>query len=315
MNICVYGWYGHNNLGDELFKDAFKKLFPEYNFTFTDHFTLENVEKADAIFFGGGSFLNESISIPNDWHAVWFKLFRKKILYIGVGLETDIHLNHKELLSIASLIATRTEVATRTKNKLNYLIFKGIEIPDLVYSLNDNLWPPCINKKSVLVLPNVSVIPTHESPHWKYASWEHFKTEMAQFLDYLIYNKYTVNFGNMCRDSINNDNYASHAISSAMINRNSNDIKNINYKHTTSEYGRVITQRYHGIVLSDMANVPCLPIHHHDKLKSENSISYYEISKDKLISSFNEVESKEKKNSIDYKAFDILVKEVKKILS
>jgi hypothetical protein len=310
MNATCYGWFNHNNVGDELFKDAFTKLFPDYNFTFTDHFTLENVNNADVIFLGGGSFLNQPIFIPEDWMDVWDNLLRKKILYIGVGLETDIHKDHKALLYRSSL------VATRTKNKLNNPVFNVIEIPDLVYALNDSLYLSDVaNPNSVLILPNVSVVPRHNDPHWMHASWDHFKTEMAQFLDYLIDSKYSVRFANMCLDHKVDDNFASHAICSTMINRESNIILNYLDIRMISTYGMVITQRFHGIVMSDMAGVPCLPIYHHDKLKSENSISYYELSKNKLIENFESVKNKPVvRSSFNLNSFNQLIEEVKNII-
>jgi hypothetical protein len=47
INILVYGWYNHSNLGDDLFEDAFKNLFPDYNFKFQDYIdekSLKNIE-------------------------------------------------------------------------------------------------------------------------------------------------------------------------------------------------------------------------------------------------------------------------------
>ncbi len=314
MNVLTYGWFGHNNIGDELFKDAFNKLFPEYNFTFTDHFTLENVNSADVIFFGGGSFLNQPIFIPKNKNKVLNKLFTKKILYIGVGMETMIHDEHYDLLeNCASLIAPRT-IGENFNHKL--LKCKFLPIPDLVYALNNSLdLSPIIKQNEVLILPNVSVVPRYSDPHWMHASWDHFKTEMAQFLDHLTENEYTVKFANMCQDHKLDDNFASHAICSTMINRESSNILNYIDIRMISTYGMVITQRYHGIVMADMAGVSCLPIYHHDKLKSENSISYYELSRNKLIESFEAVKNKPiVKSNINFSAFNQLVEEVKNIL-
>ena len=59
--ILVYCWAGHSNIGDELFKDAFWKLFPDHSFRFTD--TIAEAHKGfDALFIGGGSFLEFPIS-------------------------------------------------------------------------------------------------------------------------------------------------------------------------------------------------------------------------------------------------------------
>lgn len=310
-NIVVYGFYNHKNLGDELFKEAFKKLFPNYDFCFVDHLTLENLNYSDTIFFGGGSFLNQDLSVPKDKLAVWIELRKKNILYIGIGLETEIHKSHNALMQQAKLIAYRKF------NNNQYTYNNIIEIPDLVYTLNHYIdFSKTTIQNSVLVLPNVSVVPRHNDPHWMHSAWEHFKTEMAQFLDYLIDNKYNVQFGNMCHDPKLNDNFATYSILSGMINRNNDSINNYLDQRFIATFGMVITQRYHGIILADMNNVPSLSIHHHDKLKTENSISYYEISKDKLIFNFNSIKDKPKENkkTVDFSAFNQLVEKVNDII-
>ena len=48
MNIAVYGYYYKNNIGDQLFIEAFKELFPKYNFTFVNHLTEPALKNADA---------------------------------------------------------------------------------------------------------------------------------------------------------------------------------------------------------------------------------------------------------------------------
>src|SRR5271156_1919935 len=104
-SVLVYGFYNHGNYGDELFKDAFKLIFPELNFTFTDRITVDQLSVADAVFFGGGSFLYDPPSIEGD--AV-ILLHKKPIFYIGVGIETNICAEHRDLLKKALLVAPRT---------------------------------------------------------------------------------------------------------------------------------------------------------------------------------------------------------------
>lgn len=51
--ICVVGWTGHYNIGDESYKLTFPKLFPEYEFAFQDK------GDADICILGGGNILTE----------------------------------------------------------------------------------------------------------------------------------------------------------------------------------------------------------------------------------------------------------------
>src|SRR5260221_8289725 len=106
-NILIYGYFTKDkgNLGDELFKEAFTTLFPNYNLTFTDHIENHHLNDVSAVFFGGGSFLFGKPNISNEALVI---LKNKKIFYIGVGTETDIHPIHIELMRLAKLIAPRS---------------------------------------------------------------------------------------------------------------------------------------------------------------------------------------------------------------
>lgn len=53
MNCNVAGWYNRNNLGDESYKLAFPKLFPDLNFFFES-----SAQSCDICIIGGGDILN-----------------------------------------------------------------------------------------------------------------------------------------------------------------------------------------------------------------------------------------------------------------
>lgn len=272
MNVLVYGWYNHGNIGDELFKLAFNNLFPDFNFTFTN--LINNVDGYDAIFIGGGSLLDGKPRFVNI-----NQIKTKPIFYIGIGTETSIHPIHQDLMANAKLIASRSP------NFPN-----SIYIPDLVYSLNQS----SINKQSnkILFLPNIATIPNHLDPLWKYNSWNYFKIEMAQFLDYLIENKYEINIGAMCQNQTMNDFWAGNEIVNLMVKRKN---YNINLSNDYNElidqlkqYSLIISQRYHGNILAQNAGVAHISLYHHDKLKNDyfnkgKYISYYGLNKKMLI--------------------------------
>lgn len=290
MKVLVYGWYNHGNLGDDLFVDAFKRLFPTFEFVFTDYIKSEHLLNIDALFVGGGSLLGEEIRIEPKLTLDDLKKY--KILYLGVGGETAIHATHKELLSVAKLIALRSYAGYDDIHRINP---ETIVVPDLVYNLNTS---QAISKipNSILVIPNISVIPKWDSPHWKHSSWDYFKIEFAQFLDEMIKKKFVVHFLPFCISDKWNDSYAAHEIISRMNNIEGKVIlaKPLDIKAATylmSQYRVVITQRYHGTVLAEMALTPCLTIHHHDKLKNSNGsrISYYGVSKNLLWNEVNDL--------------------------
>lgn len=283
LRVLVCGWYGQGNLGDDLFVDAFKHIFPEYQFTFTYHIKLQHLENIDAVFIGGGSFIGESLKIDAN---AFDEIKKKKICYIGVGAETSIHESHQQLISLAKIVAIRSSAHLEYITRLNP---NTMVIPDIVYSLPVS---PSTEKvpQSVLFIPNVSVVPKWDHPHWKHAAWEYFKIETSQMLDSLIKDKYTVKFLPFCINNKLNDSYAAAEIINRMSEAKGNLILE---KPTTlaetidliSKYQITITQRFHGTVLSDMAQTPSLTIHHHDKLKNSagSKVSYYSSNKNLLL--------------------------------
>jgi polysaccharide pyruvyl transferase WcaK-like protein len=311
MNILVYGFYDKGNVGDELFKEAFKHLFPEYQFIFSDRITKDLLKEISAVFIGGGSFLFAPLKIEDGAIDL---LKTKKVFYIGVGSETDIHTNHLELMKIAKLIAVRSSANLDNITIINQ---NTLVVPDIVYSLQSLVQKNLPKDKSVLIIPNTAVVPSWADPHWKHAAWNYFKSEFSQFLDTLIDNKYSVNFFAMCQNKKTDDHYAGAEIINYMKNKDTksllshslNDIKDIT--SILSQYSTIITQRFHGIVLAEMIKTPYISLYHHDKLKNcypSNGIflSYYGVSKAQLLSNFTDVQNKLSFIPIETNIFDIL---------
>ena len=104
-SVLVYGWYNHGNVGDELFRESFKVLFPGANLEFSDRLTEKNLTGKSAVVFGGGSFL---------YKAPWADLRALNILqniptaYIGVGVEDVVDDVHLRLMKKSKFVAVRT---------------------------------------------------------------------------------------------------------------------------------------------------------------------------------------------------------------
>jgi polysaccharide pyruvyl transferase WcaK-like protein len=296
-NILVYGFYHKNNMGDDLFIDAFKFLFPLFNFTFVDEITANSLQNVDAVFLGGGSFLNQQLDINLD---IFTLLLTKNIFYIGVGAETHVHDTHHKLMSVAKLIAIRSPVGLEKVKSINPNV---IVIPDLVYCLTPFISNYRISN-SVLILPNISVVPTWHDQHYMHTAWAYFKTEFAQFLDGLVHENFHINFLPFSTNFKLDDDLAAAEIIGAMQNRNSFSLlkKPETLSAITdliSQYNIVITQRYHGIILSNMVHTPYISIYHHDKLKDfENSLPYYGLTKDKLKEKFNKTKDEKTAKTI-----------------
>lgn len=293
VKILVYGWYHQGNIGDDLFIDAFRYLFPDIDFIFSEIISAELLENVSAVFFGGGSFL---LDRPNIEDAVLPILSGKKIFYLGVGVESVIHPIHEKLMSKALLIATRSPDQVDRLKAINSNVNL---IPDLVYSLQSEVNKPTKISKSVLIMTNMAVVPSHSDPYWKHAAWNYFKSEFGQFLDWLVESGYNPQLFAMCRGLNLDDDWASAELVSAMDKRSRerillqrpSGIKEVS--ELCAKHDMIITQRFHGIVLSEMTRTPYIAIHHHDKLKfsqpSEGTfLSYYNSSKQSYIDAFEQ---------------------------
>lgn len=292
INALVYGWYGEGvkNIGDSLFCKAFTYLFPNINFKFVKLIEQADVEKADMVIFGGGSFLWAPVN-TKDIENIVELLSTKKVFYIGVGTETDIHPMHQELMKVAGLVATRTPDGSK---KLKTITNTNIlEIPDLAYALADQVnISKLIIPNSILVMTNAEVLPRWYDVNWKHTAWNYFKSEFAQLLDSFRESKYTITFASLCTNAKLHDLGAAAEISNQMKHRDFNsqlvDLPDDFSKLTDviSQYDIVISQRFHGAILANMCKRPCVVIAHHDKLKnatpSSITMPYYGISKQTL---------------------------------
>lgn len=320
MKVLVYGWYHQLNIGDELFVGAFRKLFPDFQFVFHQTVNSKNLEGIDAVFFGGGSFLLGKPQISEEALQI---IKTKPIFYIGVGVESDIHPIHMELIGLAKLIATRSPDQVDRLKAMNPRV---MWIPDLVYALQDKVEFSNKLSRSVLVLPNISVVPNHLDPYWMHASWNHFKSEFSQFLDILVQENYKIHFLSMCRSAALNDDWPAGEIISHMTRRGQYLLKDQpvgieRVTRTISQYNLIITQRFHGIVLAEMTRTPYIALHHHDKLKSTDPsngsfLSYYNCSKQLLIDSFDRTMKMnfDRPLPIESDIYKTLVEEVRSLL-
>lgn len=289
--ILVYGWYNQGNIGDELFKEAFQSLFFNFDFIFTDRITKASLKDVSAVFIGGGSFLFARLNMEDGAAAL---LQQKKLFYIGVGSETEIHSSHLELFKIAKLIAIRNDNSLELIKSINTNV---MVIPDIVYSLQSSAAIRQRQKKSVLVIPNMAVVPTWNDPHWKHAAWTYFKSEFAQALDLLVDGGHTIKFLAMCQNSKTDDHAAAIEIVNHMKNRGKDYLLHMPSNNLffitsiISQFDFIVTQRFHGIVLSEMIRVPYVSLYHHDKLKHCQPgdgvfLSYYGVTKAELMKGF-----------------------------
>lgn len=321
MKILVYGWYRQGNLGDDFFIEAFQKLFPKHELRFTEIIDGNRLKDVDAVFFGGGSFL---LDPPNASPEALDLLKKKKLFYIGVGVEARIHPIHVELMSRALLIATRSIDKVECLQLINP---NSKYIPDLVYALQSEVKALPKISRSVLIMPNMLVVPQRTDPHWMHAAWAYYKSEFVQFLDWLVEENYLPHLFSMCHAVKIDDDWAATELLGHMEGRDRQHhltVVPVGFSATTalfSRYETIVTQRFHGIVLAEMTRTPYLAIHHHDKLKlcqpnEGKFLSYYNCSKHSLIEAFNQAQEMNYSSvlPIETNIFKALVDEVISLL-
>lgn len=290
--LLVYGWYGHENLGDELMAEALRQILPGHALRFVDTLTVEEVKEADLVLVGGGSFLYAPIRVKGDILPVFSALSQKRVIYVGVGAETDIHPHHVKLLEMSSAAFTRSKHPHQ--KWVDAAPSNTATLPDLTLCLEAQQNTTSASAKRLLYIPNAELIPTRSSPSYKKPAWEYFKSEISQTFDALIEDGWTITTAPFSDASGMRDQWAAYEVT-AMCDKRWK-IKNIDpswitgiFESQAAEYCRhsvVLTQRFHGAVIAQATQTPCVVVHHVDKLEQAQDtqkIPYYGVRKDMLL--------------------------------
>jgi polysaccharide pyruvyl transferase WcaK-like protein len=292
VNALVYGWYGHGNVGDELMRVGMTRLLQRagYTATFTDKLLKEDIAKSDIVIIGGGCVLYNTPKVDVGAEALLFS-GDVPVAFISVGFETQICDFFERLLKQAMCVLTRSP---QCLDKIRALNPMTEVVPDIAYSVMPPCKPP-VEKQGVLFIPNAEVMPRWNAPHWKHLAWDVFRSECAQFLEEISLRKINVTFMGMCCNNDMDDAWAAAGIVSMMQTRSPLMANCVTYNSlNVSDYGTIITQRYHGIVVAEAACVPYLSIDHHNKLTHAwpshgRHLSYYGSNKQDMLSAFDAV--------------------------
>ena len=123
MRIYVYGWYNHENLGDESYKLSFKETWPEHEFFFTDN--ILNIEY-DLCIIGGGDVITEkSLKIISNFNCPKISI---SVTITSISLVPSIYiLDHIYVRDMSSY-----------NNLVNYGYTNVTYIPDISIILKGN---------------------------------------------------------------------------------------------------------------------------------------------------------------------------------
>lgn len=272
--IFVFGWYNHNNLGDEAFKKSFEYLWGDkVKFTFASKIPQNINEEYGACFVGGGSFLDQEIKGLNTVSI--------PLGFIGVGVHSYIHPTNIQALKKSKIIITRGDVPIEKYTPATFIA------SDLVFARDIEIKKNLPDNNVILIIGNEFLTPKRNSPIWKYTSFHWFLTEFSKLCDEWIDQGYSIKFYPMCTgDKFDDRFFAAHIVSQMEKHKNvffhfeTADEDEL-IKHI-SQSTLVVSMRFHGNIFSTILGKSFIGINSHDKMKTyfhtlrlNNFLDYY----------------------------------------
>jgi len=289
LKIFVFGWYGQNNLGDEVFKTSFRQLWPDATLVFGNSIPIDINRHYKALWIGGGSFLDQPIA---NIDSVIIPIF-----FIGVGVSAALPDCNQRALKRAKMVVCRDGNSFgNTPNKDNSILAS-----DLVFARTD-LQPLHLEKtKQISIILNDFLTPIGGSvPDWRSLSYYWFLQEFSKIIDRYAIQDYKIKLIPMCINPRIDD----RRIAAAIQGRSSyphryewilNPLNELELRTEISKSAFVITQRFHGLVYSILEQSHCLTLCTHDKfnnlVKELNlpSLDYYGLTDIRFRESLDQV--------------------------
>jgi polysaccharide pyruvyl transferase WcaK-like protein len=268
MNIIVYGWYGHGNIGDESFKLAFQKIYPQHTFSFTDTDKDFHEQGYDLCIIGGGDIIcKQNLDIISTLKCP------KIALSVTITRNSLI-----EEINILDFIYTRDVYSEQLL--IDYGYYNCDYIPDVSLVLDPNVE----NGKKLIrnyfqesksdqyekvcsLIVNAHLLPTPESPSKLKSSFDKFINDLAEFMDTTSMSFLLVPYSMQYPwdDRVTNSYINSQC---KYFNKNAVIFDKLDVQETLDIIGAsdlVITTRFHGLIFGLASQVPTITISSHDK--------------------------------------------------
>ena len=274
--VNVIGWYGKGNCGDESYKLAFPKVFPNYDLVFSDA-----PVSADAYILGGGDIVADCFLDPLKHVGSPKHIF---------SVSMPQHANKSKLEDFKT-IAVRDNFSVENANKLG---LQASYLPDFAFALESDsergrklLFDIFARERQeryqniVGVVVNAHVMPHHDSPGWQTARFEHFAYSMAMMMDNTNASFVFLPFGT----SMPWDDRAAHAAIASKCKFHQKNLliyDKLGVQDTLDIIGALdclISSRLHSSIFSLVAGTPFIDVTHNHKNKNLlKTIRYEQVS-------------------------------------
>lgn len=263
MKYIIFGFYNHDNIGDEMFKAAFTNLFPTDNLTFWELSDINNVilENFDAVIVGGGDLLNDFYGIK---YTECLQKYTGYKIALGVGVSFESCLEQKYLTYFDDIVLRNK----KDLNKLNKQLGSSHShsISDLGFSLPINLTEKEKTGKKIGLLLVGSLINNTR-----------FMFDLLSLVNWFILLDYTIELIPMYTEKdipdndlvINKHIYETFKHSGKIINHDNLSVES--FLDILSYMDYAVCIRYHGHVFCTRLNIPYLsiPITRKDQIYQE----------------------------------------------
>lgn len=269
--IATILWGNHGNCGDESYKLCYKKLFPQYEFTFSDSLNSVIKDNSDGFTLGGGNIL--------------FSPFTSQLLSIdkpkiALSVSVDRASSFDDLKSLDDIYVR--DFASQRLLEIHDI--KSNFIPDIAFCLEPNidngkqiikdLFPSSksdLRKKVIGVIFNAHLLyNTNTRIARDEMTFLKNCNELAGLFDDLDASIVFIpfGFGSPYDDRISNSWLASkcnHFKKNAIV---FNELGVQETLDLVSACDIILSTRLHGLIFSCLGNLPFIDLHHHDKTKN-----------------------------------------------
>jgi polysaccharide pyruvyl transferase WcaK-like protein len=302
LNIFVVGYYNHNNIGDEQYKETFQFMFDnclkftESKISYIDCDVLKDtkISDNDVIILGGGDILNnyfidEIIKImsgkPN------------KIIAVSVGLPYSDILTQSNKLSIIDYIFLRTKQDMELFSQyfredrlfylpdISYFLLDIAKTSEKFITINNRITTKlkAIKKKGKKIIAfslnrHIYTKETEDSYHLIVLEFAKTVKELIKkncFIVFLPFNTYRNEFEDVDNANMENDTIFHTDICKCLHEIELINVMNIEYTLTVNEtfvlynyFYMTVPMRFHACLFSIYKNIPMMPVFTTKKIKN-----------------------------------------------